>query len=131
MRSFTTRVNWHYEVVWHYELVWHYVTKNLCERAIGWERIQEKRKKIKMAGLEDITAELSKLTDDISSAELSYGEVDFYIYRLELLWKSIFQIHYDSNVDSNNFNGTLSNAPAKSDSTQRQRNARNFLFNHS
>ena len=64
-------------------------------------------RKVKMAALEDITAELSKLTNDISSAKLSHGEVDFYIYKLDLLWKSIFQIHYDSNVDSNSFNDTL------------------------
>ena len=30
-----------------------------------------------MAALEDITAELSKLTIDISSAELSHGEVNW------------------------------------------------------
>ena len=64
-------------------------------------------RKVKMAALEDITTELSKLTNDISSAELRHGEVDFYIYKLDLLWKSIFQLHYDSNVDSNSFNGTL------------------------
>ena len=34
-------------------------------------------RKVKMAALEDITTELSKLTNDISSAELSHGEVDF------------------------------------------------------
>ena len=33
-----------------------------------------------MATLEDITAQLSQLTNDISSAELIHGEVDFYIY---------------------------------------------------
>ena len=72
-----------------------------CEGDYGMTR------KVKMAALEDITAELSKQTNDISSAELSHGEVDVYIYKLDLLWKSIFQLHYDSNVDSNSFNGTL------------------------
>ena len=56
---------------------------------------------------EDITAELSKLTNDISAAELSHGEVDVFIYELDLLCKSLFQLHFDSNVDSNSFNGTL------------------------
>ena len=47
---------------------------------------------------EDINAELSKLTNDISSAELSHGKVDFYNYKMDQLRKSIFQlrIHYNS-----------------------------------
>ena len=35
--------------------------------------------------MEDISAELSKLSNDISSAELSHSEVDFYIYKMDLL----------------------------------------------
>ena len=46
--------------------------------------------------MEDITAELSKLSNDISSAELSHSEVDFCIYKMDLLWKSIFKLHYNS-----------------------------------
>ena len=51
-----------------------------------------------MAALEDITAELSKPTNDVSFAELSHGEEDFYIYKLDLLWKSIFLLNHDSDV---------------------------------
>ena len=47
--------------------------------------------------IEDISAELSKLSNDISSAELSHSEVDFYIYKMDLLWKSIFKLLYNSN----------------------------------
>ena len=35
-----------------------------------------------MAAFQDIAAELSKLTNEIFSAELSHGEVDFYIYKI-------------------------------------------------
>ena len=79
----------------------------LCEHAIGCKGDHGITSKVKMAALEDITAELSRLSNDISSAELSHGEIDFYIYKLDLLWKSIFQLHYDSNVDGNSCNGTL------------------------
>ena len=74
---------------------------------LGCKGDYEITREVKMPALEDITAELSKLTNDISSAEFRHGEVDFYIYKLDLLWKSIFQLHYDSNVDSKSFNGTL------------------------
>ena len=47
---------------------------------------------------EDINAELSKLTNDISSAQFNHGEVEFYKYIMDQLRKSIFQlrIHYNS-----------------------------------
>ena len=35
-----------------------------------------------MAAFQDIAAELSKLTNEISSAEITHGEVDFYIYKV-------------------------------------------------
>ena len=44
--------------------------------------------------VEDISAELSKLRNDISSPKLSHSGVDFYVYKMELLWKSIFKLHY-------------------------------------
>ena len=47
-----------------------------------------------MAALEDIKVQSCQLAD------LSHGEVDVYIYKLDLLWKSLFQLHFDSNVDS-------------------------------
>ena len=37
---------------------------------------------VKMAAFEDIATELSKLTNDVSSAELSHGKVDFCIYKV-------------------------------------------------
>ena len=62
----------------------------LCECAIRCGGDYGITKKVKMAALEDVTTELSKLTNDISSAEFSHdSEVDFYIYKLHLLWKSI------------------------------------------
>lgn len=42
-----------------------------------------------MAALEDITAELSRLANDFSCAELSHGEIDLNIHELYLLWQSI------------------------------------------
>ena len=52
--------------------------------------------------MEDKSAELSKLSNDISSAELSHSEVDFYIYKMDLLWKSIFKLLYNSNYGRGN-----------------------------
>ena len=46
-------------------------------------------RKFKMAALEDITAELSRLANDFSCAELSHGEIDLNIHELYLLWQSI------------------------------------------
>ena len=46
--------------------------------------------------MEDITAELSKLSNDISSAELSHSEVDFYIYKMDLFGKAFSKLHYNS-----------------------------------
>ena len=61
-----------------------------------------------MAGLDEICAELSKLSKDISSVTLSHGEIDFYIYKLEQLWKSLFRIYYESSKESNsNIDGAI------------------------
>ena len=65
-----------------------------------------------MAALEDITAE-SKLANDFSCAELSHRQVELNIHESDLLWQSIFQLHYDSYVDSNSFNGALIFSPIK------------------
>ena len=54
-----------------------------------------------MADLKNITARFLRLTTDIFPDELSQSEVDF-----DLLLKSILQVKYVCNVDSNNFYGT-------------------------
>lgn len=49
-----------------------------------------------MALLDEICSELSRMSSDICSLDsLSHGELDFYTYRLEQIWKNLFQIHYD------------------------------------
>lgn len=65
-----------------------------------------------MAALEDITAE-SKLANDFSCAELSHRQVELNIHESDLLWQSIFQLHYDSYVDINSFNGALIFPPSR------------------
>ena len=50
----------------------------------------------KMASLEEISMELSKLSQELSSMTLDHSEIDFYIYRLELIWKTLFHVHFDT-----------------------------------
>ena len=54
-----------------------------------------------MTDLDEICSELSKMSSDICSLDsLSHGELDFYIYRLEQIWKNLFVIHYESSKEA-------------------------------
>ena len=53
--------------------------------------------------LTEICNELSRLSNDLSTIVFSHGELDFYIYRLEQIWRILFQIYYDSSVENNTF----------------------------
>jgi AraC-like DNA-binding protein len=76
-----------------------------CGRNTRRERLDGKSVKIdKMAAvLTEICNKLSMLSNDLSSVVFSHGEIDFYIYRLEQLWKILFQIYYDSSAENNTF----------------------------
>ena len=56
---------------------------------------------------DEICAELSRLSNDLSSLVLSHGEIDFYIYRLEQIWRVLFHIYYEYSGGNNAFDDGL------------------------
>ena len=60
-----------------------------------------------MAALDEICAELLRLSNDLSSPVLSHGEIDFYIYRLEQRWRVLFHIYYKYSEGNNAFDDGL------------------------